>query len=559
MTRAYQGLGTRSTPQNEPIPGKGQVPNSAGGYGWRVDRWTRLDRFLVLGSEGGTYYIGERELTKQNAGAVMECLAEDGSRTVKRIVEISTQGRAAKNTPAILALAMSCAATDPRTKREALDAIPAVCRTGTHLFQFASLVEQFRGWGRSLRRGIGQWYEQDPQKLAYQLVKYRQREGWTHRDLLRLAHVEGMTSEHARLYDWATHGLKDDPVRYPASVEAFERAQRSPDPTQTAALIHEYGGALPREALKDEHMTKEVWEALVTEGMPMTALIRNLANLTRKEVLQSLGSYTDLVCQQITDGERLRKARVHPYAILLAMATYNQGGHGGQSRGETYTPITKVLDALDAAFYEAFGNVEPSGKRTLLALDVSGSMSTPILGSYDRNKKCMKPVALSAREGSAAMAMVTNRVESCVTVAFASGGWSSSVNPSDRWGYRRNDGIREFDISRFRALRDVVRETNGLPFGGTDCALPMLYASDKGLDVDTFVIYTDSETWAGTPHPSQALVKYREKTGILAKLIVVGMASNGFSIADPNDQGMLDCVGFDTATPNVIADFSRSA
>ena len=37
----------------------------------------------------------------------------------------------------------------------------------------------------------------------------------------------------------------------------------------------------------------------------------------------------------------------------------------------------------------------------------------------------------------------------------------------------------------------------------------------------------------------------------------VGMVSNGFSIADPDDAGMLDVVGFDAATPVVIADFIR--
>jgi 60 kDa SS-A/Ro ribonucleoprotein len=46
------------------------------------------------------------------------------------------------------------------------------------------------------------------------------------------------------------------------------------------------------------------------------------------------------------------------------------------------------------------------------------------------------------------------------------------------------------------------------------------------------------------------------KTGISAKLIVVGMVSNGFSIADPADAGMLDVVGFDTAAPAFMADFA---
>ena len=84
----------------------------------------------------------------------------------------------------------------------------------------------------------------------------------------------------------------------------------------------------------------------------------------------------------------------------------------------------------------------------------------------------------------------------------------------------------------------------------------MLYALDKGRKIDHFVIYTDSETWAGSIHPSQALRRYRERTGINARLTVVGMVSNGFTIADPNDPGMLDVVGFDTAAPQLIADFA---
>ncbi len=102
-----------------------------------------------------------------------------------------------------------------------------------------------------------------------------------------------------------------------------------------------------------------------------------------------------------------------------------------------------------------------------------------------------------------------------------------------------------------------MKAVSNLPFGGTDCALPMLYALERGLKVDAFVVYTDSETWAGNIHPVQALREYRKKTGIAAKLVVVGMVSNGFSIADPNDGGMLDVVGFDAAAPALIADFIR--
>jgi 60 kDa SS-A/Ro ribonucleoprotein len=97
-----------------------------------------------------------------------------------------------------------------------------------------------------------------------------------------------------------------------------------------------------------------------------------------------------------------------------------------------------------------------------------------------------------------------------------------------------------------------------LNFGGTDCALPMVEALKHRWEVDVFIVFTDNETWAGNIHPSQALRDYRERMGIAAKLVVVAMTSNGFSIADPNDAGMLDVVGFDTTVPNVISSFINS-
>ena len=84
----------------------------------------------------------------------------------------------------------------------------------------------------------------------------------------------------------------------------------------------------------------------------------------------------------------------------------------------------------------------------------------------------------------------------------------------------------------------------------------MLYAMEQRLPIDSFCIYTDNETWAGNVHPAQALRQYRAQSGIAAKCAVVGMTSNGFSIADPDDAGMMDVVGFDTATPQLLSDFA---
>src|SRR5215216_5608866 len=102
----HKAFNKQRTPQSRPIPGTGQVANSAGGFAWAVDDWVRLDRFLILGAEGGTYYIGEQPLTLENAEAVSRCIDLDGVRVVARVVEISYSGRAPKNDPALFVLAL---------------------------------------------------------------------------------------------------------------------------------------------------------------------------------------------------------------------------------------------------------------------------------------------------------------------------------------------------------------------------------------------------------------------------------------------------------------------
>jgi 60 kDa SS-A/Ro ribonucleoprotein len=287
----------------------------------------------------------------------------------------------------------------------------------------------------------------------------------------------------------------------------------------------------------------DVWDSLLP-AMPMTALIRNLATMTRVGLVTQASHATTTIVDQLRDPVRLRQAGVHPLQVLAALVTYRSGR--GVRGSWTWEPVAGIVDALDAAFYASFEIVEPAGKRMLLALDVSGSMTCGAVGGI---------AGLTPRIASAAIALVTAATESdhtCVAFTAASGG--------DRGGQTEAgpSGITTLSISPRERLDDVVASIERLPMGGTDCALPMVWAQKHRVDVDTFVIYTDNETWAGPVHPAQALRAYRDARGIPAKLVVVGMTSTGFSIADPEDAGMLDVVGFDTSTPPVIADFARA-
>ena len=113
-----------------------------------IDAWDRVDRFLILGSEGG--YADERILTKENGRHLAQMVRQDGIGVVRRIVKISESGRAPKVSPAIFALAMCAGFGDEATRRLALGrGLTAVCSTGSHLLEFASYVAQFRGRSRA--------------------------------------------------------------------------------------------------------------------------------------------------------------------------------------------------------------------------------------------------------------------------------------------------------------------------------------------------------------------------------------------------------------------------
>lgn len=539
----------RQTPQAEAIPGRevAMVQNSAGGFSFALDNWKRAQRFLILGSEGGSYYVDEKTLTRENAKVLEACINEDGTRLVNLITTISEEGRAPKNDPAIFALAMAAKLGDGATKQAAYAALPRVCRIGTHLQHWCAYVDAIGGWGSGTQKAVAKWFNASPlYRVVYQAVKYQSRDGWSMRDILRLAHVKPIDDDRNALFRWIVKGREKDlppvenvpePLRL---IWAFERAKKETDPKELVRLITEFD--LPREALPTEALNlPAVWDALLPH-MGLTALIRNLATMTRVGLLAPMSNCLSFVVDRLLDGEQIKRGRVHPVQFLSALLTY-KAGHG--TRGShTWTPVTQIIDALDEGFYKSFGLVEPTGKRHYVALDVSGSMSGGEIAGVS---------GLTPRVASSAMAMVRCRVEKAwIIKGFTAG------SPDLRGHlYGRADAINQLSISPKMRLDDICKYTDGLDFGGTDCALPMLDALQRKIPVDVFEVYTDSETWAGEVHPIQALRQYRDQMGIPAKLVVVGMLSSGVSIADPDDAGMLDVTGFDTATPNLISDFAR--
>lgn len=522
---------------------KGLKTNRSGGKSFEVNAWTQLQRVLILGTAGGTYYVSERDLTQDAIAVVDACLKADGPRAVQMAVDVSVAGRAPKNDYAVYVLARASVVGDEATRKAANDAMTRVCRTGTHLFQWVSLVKAMgKGFSYGRRRAVKSWYfDRSPKDLAYQVMKYRQRkvngQSWTHRDVMRLVRPKVKGDSYRTLTHWMVHGWEGvgeapHPDEALVRIWAFERLKAVTSIEEACRLIRTY--RLPRECVPTQWFghakAVKIWEALFEQGMPYTALMRNLGNMSRAGFLTKGSSNVREVNKLLTNAETIRRARVHPFNVLVALKTYEAGQ--GVRGSNTWTPVKSTVGALDKAFYASFGNVPDTGKRWLIGLDVSGSMTWSNL---------MNVPGLTPRVASSAMAMIFARTQSkCDLMAFTHELVPINITPNDR-------------------LQDVVRKTDRLPFGATDCSLPMIYAKKqwkkhkKGYD--GFVVYTDNDTNSNRKPPSQELQSYRKQSGINAKLIVQAMTADRFTIADPNDPGMLDMCGLDAAAPRIIADF----
>jgi 60 kDa SS-A/Ro ribonucleoprotein len=531
---------TKVTPQTRPIPGRESemAKNDSGGFVFKLDKWNALERFLVLGTSEGSHIVNQETVVVRACESLMACVLENPRRVVDTLRTISEEGRALKNDYALFALAYVMAhATEPDDKFYARQALNSVARIGTHILHFAEFIEQLKGWGTGTRKAFKSWYlSKTPEQLAFQFIKYQQRDGWSHRDILRLSHAKG-TPEQNSVFNYITkRNTKDaegksvitDVSDLPQQLKAFHEIPNMGE-KGVIDLVERFN--LPREAIPTEMLqSMDMWKALLPR-MGLTAMIRSLGKMTSIGLISNKEDcpHTNFIVKSLKDFDLLRKARIHPMQVLFAMKTYSSGK--GFRGALSWNPAASVLAALEVAFEASFAYVEPSNKKIWLNLDVSGSMHHHHM--FNSNVTC--------REAAVTMAMITARHEE----HYRMFGFSSSFIPLDHL------------ITKNMTFAQSMKNMDGIPFARTDCALPMVHALQQKADVDVFVVYTDNETYFGNIHPVQALAKYRKDMNKPhAKLVVVGMLGSPFTIADPKDPYMLDVVGFDTEAPQVISSFA---
>lgn len=509
--------------------------NSGGKEVYKVSDLEQLRRFLFLGTEKGSYYVSEKQLTITNVTCLERLLKDEDNHDTIVALFGEYARKAFKKDYLIFALARTCSYGDEKLRKRAYDLLPVVCGIPTHLFAF---VESYKrcskefngstGWNALHKRSLRKWFLSKPrQDLAYQMTKYNHRNGWTQKDLIRLIHIKPADEcDDELLRYFVKETIPSDPPKSPALefLVDYEAVKRSTDKDYVIEKVKRWNLAwehVPTQFMKDA----DVMNALATK-MPMVALLRNLNRLTALGVFEKFPETLDTVLAKLT----FEKTIVHPLQFLIALKMYAQGQ--GDLGSLVWEPLPTITERLNKAFYASFNSVEPTNKRFLVAMDVSGSMSCGNVCGI----RCM-----NAAEVSCAFAMVLMSVEPCCDVM----GFSHE--------------FKRLPISHTDPLETNLQKISGIAFGSTDISLPMTWAMANDKDYDVIVVLTDNETNCNAISPAKALRQYRTHVGHGCKLVVIATCANEFTVADPSDRDMLDCAGFDASTPDVIREFVMTA
>jgi len=512
---------------DKPIARPDMIANNGGGFAFDTGLLKQLQRFLILGSSSPTYYTSAKTLTEANAGNIKQCIIEHPKETLDLILSISEEGRAPKQDPTLFAFALMFKYATPEWKFVASCQAHRILRTYTMLATFIKYLRNFHGWGKSIRRAVSNWYNyKTPDQVLYQFMKYSNREGWAHRDILHLAHVRPEEDDLKVLFNFIFGKIDESTLAKTFPAYGVDMELRAATTAKDVIKIIQSGESrvqweqIPTIWLK----SPEVWGALIP-GMGLTALVRNLGRLTSLGVIgNTFSSFTKTVVNKLGSPDLLRKERVHPFSLLNAYQVYKSGR---SEKGSLFwTPANTIKDVLESAYLHSANNIPPTGANIYIGVDCSGSM----------------------RSGSVC--------GSTMTPATAAGCLALELIKREKWVMAKGFSSTLFDlnISKSSTIAKAVEAVSSGPVSCTNPGLLIEDALERALPVDAFIMITDNEVNHGT-HPYWLLKEYRRRTGIAAKLIVIGLTATNISLADPTDGGMLDIVGFDAGAHSVMHDF----
>ncbi|MCB9879454.1 MAG: RNA-binding protein [Planctomycetes bacterium] len=413
--------------------------NEAGAPAYALSSEQALAQYAVTGCLNGTFYASAQDQLDKVLALAGACDAEF---VAKAAVYARRQGLM-KDMPALL-----CAVLAVRDGALLQRVFPQVIDSGKMLRNFVQIVRSGAVGRKSLgtlpRRLVREWLQG---RSLDQLFYASLGNSPSLRDVVRMVHPKPDGPARANFYAWLL-GKPFDLELLPEAARQLEQYRRGE--AELPDVDFRFVSALP--------LTNDDWRTLAVR-CNWTTLRMNLNTFVRHGVFDCFETSLRLAAR-LADPALIAKAKVFPYQIMTTMQNLDP-------------KAPRVLcDALDQAMEIATQNVPALPGRTVLAIDVSGSMHSAVTGH--RKGSTSKTTCLDAAATLAAS--VLRRNPDATVIPF-------------------HDHTLDVRLDAREPITRIAERLRKLPSGGTNCSSVLARLNRERANADTVIYFSDNESW----------------------------------------------------------------
>lgn len=339
-------------------------------------------------------------------------------------------------------------------------------------------------------------------------------------DIVKMVHPKGKDPQAEAFFGWLISSTKTTPKNLPEIVKNFEAFKAASPNNRTVP------NRLNWQYLSNCNLSTQEWQYVATHNMGWQALRMNLNTLSRNNVFEDK-AVTKQIATKLSDEVAIERSKVFPYQLYVAT-----------KMSESTVPA-EIQSALETAMEYSTKNIPNfGGKKVLVGVDCSGSMSAPVTGN----------------RGTASTKVNCNQVGSLIAACLVRNNKGAKVARFDTKA--QEVSVLETDT--------IVTATNkiGANGGGTDCGASLALWNQKGYKADVVFVISDNESWSNSYGSQTSTMREWNKfksNNPEAKLVLIDLAASGNTQAKTNGKDVLNIGGFSDVYFSIIAAFLENS
>lgn len=494
--------------------------NNAGGRAYALSDKEALAQLIMTGTFNNTFYTDSANQV-DNVTKLLGRLGDENAEFVAKLAVYARSEGFMKDTPAFLLAWLSSHGSSQLFKQ----VFDLVVDNGKMLRNFVQIMRSGavgrKSLGSAPKKKVQDWILHSP---TMHLLRASVGNAPSLVDIFKMVHPRPQDLKQAALFKWFLGGSlsRDEMNLLPSFVQDLIKFRKGE--TQEIPRV-------PFELLTSMELTADQWKAIAENGG--WQMIRMNLNTFGRKGLYSDPEFVHMLSTRLMNREEISKAKVMPYQLFTTFLNLAGG-----------IP-SDITASLERALEHSLLNVPTFSGKTLVFVDVSGSMSSPITGH---------------RQGA------TTKMR-CVDVASLIASSLLRVNPN-------NTDVSMFDTRVHQAKLDpkasVMANAHTISRfggGGTSCQLPLIQANDRRTKADLVIYISDNESWFNTNRSYYGSIRSTEtaeawavfkKRNPEAKMVCIDLQPGMSTQAPSTDPSVLNVGGFNDSVYRVIEQFIQN-